>query len=185
MTTLMDVYSWHLQDRDRLADLATMFAEEANLDEKQTEELFEAVLEDNLTSSEFAQVLDENYHSLSVTLITEQTSTAELKRKVDIERERKKLGRQFRKVKGDTAEQAINKSVQSLATFKISKEGKFQQREKQGDTATIRTNLQRKRSKFLSAQGKIAAAKATEKRKRQARVGRRSGAAKFVSKLVA
>jgi hypothetical protein len=183
MTTLLDVYKWHLEDRDRLADMASMFSEEVGLDEEQTEELFEIILEDNLTSFEFEQIIYENYR-LCLTLILEETNTKDLIRKVKIERERKKLGRQFRKVKGDTPEQSINKSVQSLATFKLTKDGKFEQRKTQGDVAKIRSNLQSKRSKFLSSQGKVAAAKATEKRKRQSRVGRKTGASKFVSKLV-
>lgn len=184
---LLEVYKWYLDDQDILNEMVAFFSEEADLTEEQVDILFQEVSEDMLDSSQFALMLQENYGDtlcLEVFMdLLEQSTQAQLIRKRRIEQERKDLGQQFRAQKGDTEAQRLGKSVLSLATFKIDQQGRFVQRDHQGDPIKIRRDLEAKRSRSKSAKGKADAAKATEKRKQQARAGSKVGSAKFVSNL--
>lgn len=181
MVNLIQVYEWYLDDLHKTADIASLFSEELSLSQESELELFEAISEDMLTADQLLVILSEHYETLfTFELMVEETETSELIRKSRIERQRKKLGQQFRGIKGDTAEQKLNKSVLSLQTFTIDKEGHFKQRKSPGDAGKIRANLMSKRARFLATQAKISAQKATEKRKKQTiGGGKKVGAGKF------
>lgn len=184
---LLEVYQWYLAEQDLVDDMVAFFAEEVGLSDSQSDELFELVAEERLTSGSFASMIEENYgETLCVEVfldLLEQNTEADLIRKRKIEKSRAELGAQFRVQKGDTDAQRISKSVRSLISFKIDQQGRFVQRDKQGDAGKVRADLEAKRARSKSAKGKADAAKATEKRKKQAKAGSKIGAAKFVSNL--
>lgn len=181
-----ELFLKYIENLENLSIVCSVFTEELNLNEDDSLEFYNKVLEDGIDFNDLLSIIDEDFYRCSiVNVIMEQTTTQELKRKVEIERNRQRLGVQFRKTSGDTPEQAINKSAQSLATHKITSTGKFEQRKKKGKVDEIKSSLQKRRLDFLSASAKIRSDKASQRRKAEAKAGSTKGASKFVSRLKA
>lgn len=186
---LLEVYQWYLEEQQLVHDMSSFFAVEVNLNEVQCDEFFQLVSEEQLTTNDVANIIQDNYgDTLCIEVymdILEQSTQAELIRKRNIEKNRKKLGSQFKRQKGDTPEQALNKSVNSLTVHKIGKQGEFIVKKKPSDIGVVRKELIAKKRRSESSKAKVDAAKATEKRKQQkgSNVTKGVGAAKFVSNL--